>query len=172
MVGGTGMLLDAALSIARTSTEFTMVARTQRSLDRFREALGDSDEPVHTLAADWRKPDAFLDTLRSHVRLNGEPDLLVAWLHDPGLGTLIADAVCDPHHETIFVHICGSTTPSRQSLSAGEAFASHINYRRVILGFVEEHGARRWLTDEEICQGVLKAVATDQLEQVVGELDG
>lgn len=46
-----------------------------------------------------------------------------------------------------------------------------IRYRQVILGFVIEGGRSRWLTHQEISDGVLKAVHQDAAWSVVGTVE-
>jgi hypothetical protein len=43
--------------------------------------------------------------------------------------------------------------------------------RQVILGFQVENGRARWLTDDEISGGVLRAVRMDAIFSVIGQVD-
>ena len=47
----------------------------------------------------------------------------------------------------------------------------HIRYRQVLLGFVHDDGVSRWLTHEEICAGVLRAAAGDDVVTVAGQVE-
>ena len=60
---------------------------------------------------------------------------------------------------------------SRRSTGGILNVQEHIDYRRVILGFIETSGSRRWLTHHEICEGVISAVDGKAQEYVVEALD-
>ena len=47
----------------------------------------------------------------------------------------------------------------------------HIRYRQVLLGFMHQHGVSRWLTHEEICAGVVRAAAGDDVVTVAGQVE-
>ena len=168
IVGGTGMLEAASVELALRSSSLTMVARTKRSLARYQDLC--SHPHLHLIQTDWNDEELFLETIANHIARIGPPDLVVAWLHHNDLGPKLAEIVCNHSKKATFVQICGSMNP-RRSTDGNLNVQKHIDYRRVILGFIETSGSRRWLTHNEICEGVISAIDGKAQEYVVGDLD-
>lgn len=159
------MLSDAGVQLAAMSTEFTLVARTMESLENFRARV---ERPIHTLPADWNNRREFLKTLTNHFESVSTPDLTVAWLHDDELGPEIAGLISKIGRRGRFIQIRGSGAMSPEAESLAVRNLSNIEYEQVILGFMIENGASRWLTHAEICVGVMRAVEDSKAVSVVG----
>jgi hypothetical protein len=173
VIGGTGMLERASLELASQSSHFTMVASTRISLEGFESLARSKGSPVRSIRADWNDREQFLGVLEDQPNREGTPDLVVAWLHEIDLGPVLASKICRPDHSTVFLQVCGSMAPRSDTfLSFGnmDVYPS-IDYRLVILGFRQQGNTRRWLTHEEISDGVLKAVKSQTQISIVGELD-
>ena len=54
---------------------------------------------------------------------------------------------------------------------AGPASVAGVRYRRVVLGFVVEGTRSRWLTDDEISAGVVRALESGEDRTLVGVLE-
>ena len=166
------MLRQASVEIAKGSALFTAVARTSESLRALAHAIGDEPGREQSyVTLDWDQPDPFLHGLSQLARLD-PPSLVVAWLHDMKLGPRVAHALSKQGSRCEFFQIMGSAAGSPH----GDAAAvrnlvespSDLIYHQVILGFKREACSSRWLTDEEISQGVLDAISTKQPSYVVG----
>lgn len=88
VIGATGMLRQAAITIAKQSNRFTAVARTLASLKDLDRDLQPGERWL--LPLNWDQPELFLSSLEQHVQAIGRPTLVVAWLHDEPLGARIA----------------------------------------------------------------------------------
>lgn len=172
VIGGTGMLVDAAIELSGRYDELTMVARSQASLERFAGSVNPTSK-LRCVTSDWGDKEAFLGALSQLSDHHGPPDLVLAWLHDSELGPDCARALCRANHYTVFVQVCGSMTPrlGRWAEPSRQALHDSVTYRRVILGYTASGGARRWLTDAEICAGALRAIDEPRALTIVGELD-
>jgi len=174
VIGGTGMLLRATVAIAEHSRKHTGVARTPASLEALASRLSDrqNDLQQRYAALDWNQPERFVLELDRLVKEDGYPTLVLAWLHDMNLVPHVAAAVSIPEPHCDFFQIIGSSGGS----SHGHASAlreqveavSDIRYFQVILGFKREAGASRWLTNDEISNGVLEAIAKREACHIVG----
>ncbi|MDQ3444837.1 MAG: short-chain dehydrogenase [Pseudomonadota bacterium] len=125
------------------------------------------------LALDWNEPDQFLSSLQNHLAQTEPPDLVIAWIHDDELAIRSAASFPATNPTCRFFHVIGSATldPSSTAASFRQRLSrSNIAYRQVILGYIVENGAARWLTDEEISCGVLDAIAQSAPEFVVGTI--
>ena len=111
----------------------------------------------------WRSVDAF-----------GPIDLVVAWIHDvaPETPLILAESLAEASRQVQYFHVLGSAVanPNITLATEAEVFARIIgvSYHRVILGFRIESDGSRWLIDDEISSGILKAIAAGQPEYVVG----
>lgn len=172
IIGGTGMLLDAATSIARSARKSTFVARRAGSHCRLAQQLGEANG-YQLLLLDWTEPGTFLDALQSHLNRLPAPDLVLGWFHDPGLASLLA-ARLEVRSQCKFVHVIGSGSKNPADLATWSAAKftqlPQINYRQVLLGYVREGTASRWLTDTEICNGVLAAISLNAKRIIVGRI--
>ncbi len=174
-IGGTGMLRDASIALAARSERLTSVARAQASLDRLDDAPPRSTLH-HRLRLDWSDTDGFLDAIDGHVSGTEHPDLVLAWIHDDGVALRLALRLARRATPIRFIHVIGSASqdPVRVAERVLDGFhpPAHLAYRQVVIGSQRTGHGRRWLTDDEISQGVLEASGTDQATFVVGTVDG
>lgn len=167
------MLRRASVAIAKESLAFTAVARTSASLEALARDVGNGSTGGHSfLALDWDQQDQFVAALSKHFMQTKPPSLVIAWLHNVWLGPLIASAI--PRHASTceFFQVLGSAgrgplseaTPLRNEIEP----RSDLAYYQVILGFKREGSSSRWLTNDEISDGVLDAVSAKQPTHVIG----
>lgn len=171
-IGCTGMLFDASVVLSRQCRALTSVARTEASLTRLDAAIAGAGCAHHTLALDWSRPDAFIDTVADHVRVVGTPQLVLAWLHDDALGPHLAQAIAPCNERCAFFQVRGSTAAkpagSASSFLDGHDIPANLAYHQIILGFHADHSRPRWLRNDEICAGVLEAIAHPRPVSIVG----
>lgn len=172
LLGCTGMLRGAAISIARNSLMVTSVAR-RHSLESLDRDLASASVRHFMLALDWSDQERYLAGVVDHVRETDDPDLVVAWIHDDRVAlslvaSLAAEAIaCD------FFHVIGSSREDpldvavRVQAELGEL--GPVRYRQIILGAQKAVGGTRWLTDSEICSGALEAISRGRPTFVVGD---
>ena len=71
-----------------------------------------------------------------------------------------------------YLHVLGSAAddPSRPDPERRARFEAieGVSYQEVILGFMREGAASRWLTDDEIASGVLAAIDRPMPRQIIG----
>jgi NADPH:quinone reductase-like Zn-dependent oxidoreductase len=149
VVGGTGMLAGATRRLAARASALTLVARNPGPLAA---ELGAT--PV---ALDWSAPDA----LGGVAAIEGGFDLAIVWLHD-GASHLARpfETLLRPGGRVIRVHGSRSVDPE---VRAGREPDPRPDLQRqvVILGWLPDplaQDGQRWLTDDEICAGVLAAL--------------
>lgn len=162
MIGGTGMLAEAARAIARRAERLTLIARSPQDLAR---EIG-----VEALPMDWTRRESVREALAA-LRERDTPDLLVSWIHGSGLWCLPEfEALLASGARSLRVHGSAAGDP-RHGIKTDPAPPAHVLRQDVVLGWVDEPRGRRWLTDREISQGVLKAVGDPSLRaSIVGSL--
>lgn len=175
IIGGTGMLKEASIALASTTTTLSSVARTKRSLSALDSALGDLKVTRHQLQLDWSNPREFTSSLSTHVQRVGVPSLVVAWLHDDDLGIEVARCCSSAATRCDFFQVRGSSAaaPHAGASSFAQAFEAlpGINFHQVILGFKRTPTGSRWLTNAEISAGVLQAVKEAAPLSIVGVVE-
>jgi hypothetical protein len=168
VIGGTGMLREATIALARRSRLLTAVSHSRNALRDLGQALSGVPCERRLLSLDWEQSAEFVLALQRHVAA-GPPTLVVAWLHDPDLGPALAAALAHHSLQCHFFQVLGSDAadPAR----AGEtppANHGRLEYHRVVLGFHKTERESRWLTHAEISAGVLEAIALGLPSHVVG----
>jgi hypothetical protein len=149
MIGGTGMLADAARAIARRSERLVLIARSPQSLAR---QIG-----AEALPMDWTDRGSVANALAA-LKARDAADLMVSWIHGPGLWCLPEfEALLAEGGRSIRVHGSAAGDP-RNGIKTDPAPPVYVLRQDVVLGWINERGGRRWLTDPEICHGVLAAV--------------
>jgi hypothetical protein len=161
VVGGTGMLAGVVRGLVRAGCRTAVVARNASRITGV--AAGTRDpERVLAVPADYTRPDSLKAALDAALMSGERFATAVLWVHRPHRpvvrevvsGLLAADA--------LLVDVLGSAAldPSRERPPAPPSLPeSGVTYRQVVLGFTEGQGGSRWLTHQEISDGVLAAVA-------------
>lgn len=135
--------------------------------------LGENYEPI---SCDYRnREDLFLSIHRA-ISMHGPVDLVISWIHGAAheASSVVASAIASDGSTVPFIDVRGSAAsrpegePNRRR-QALEMF-SHVDYRRVVLGFQHHAAGTRWLTHDEICEGLWDAVALGRKDHIVGQV--
>jgi hypothetical protein len=158
IVGGTGMLAGATRVLAAQAARSVLVARNPAALAAEVGAEG--------AALDWTAADAAARI----ARLPGAFDLGILWLHDGAvaLARVFEDRLA-PGARVIRVHGARSMRPAVRAARDPDPRPG-LRRQVVILGWHPDPGApegQRWLTDAEVCAGVLAAVAHPALAALI-----
>ncbi|MFS0562128.1 hypothetical protein AB1K91_15430 [Terribacillus sp. 179-K 1B1 HS] len=164
VIGGTGMLQAAVLNWNEEGHEVTMIARTKESLLRVVKRAVHPD-CIHMIQTDYHQLDSFQNQLENL----SAPDIIVSWIHSSGKEAI--QAMCDLYgtlqKPISFFHIKGSKAHDPRHNYIPK-FAENIDYHEVILGFRITEDISRWLTNQEIADGVIQAVKHPQPRCIVG----
>ncbi|WP_281258669.1 short-chain dehydrogenase [Melghirimyces profundicolus] len=174
VVGGTGMIRDVSVFLAGKGYDVTVVARNHQRLNSLVNDTPSAEGSVHPAQVDYHDGDAFLKEMERAISTYGPIQLAVVWIHSTApeapykLASLLDQSIesCD------YFHIIGSSVadPSRDSTSGIEGFHrfKNLRYHEVILGFILENDGSRWLTHQEISQGVIDAIHSNRTTSIVG----
>ncbi|MFX4294709.1 hypothetical protein [Streptomyces bohaiensis] len=153
------MLAGVVRGLVSAGRRTAVVARSEA---RIRSLAAGTDEPAKVLAvpADYTRPET-LDTALSHVLTMSERfTAAVLWVHGshrPVVHGLLADRLLPG---ALLVDVLGSAAlaPSGSVLRRPPSAVRGAVYRAVVLGFTDSVYGTRWLTHEEISDGVLAAL--------------
>lgn len=175
VVGGTGMLREVTLELARRGFAVSVVARSRGPLCELARSACALAGTIHPVAVDYRSGSRLRAALVSAVKQRGPVTLVVSWIHSdaPEAARIILMSIASPSRQAVrYFDIRGMAwaDPSHESVRppTEPAIFQDVAYRCVVLGFVLELGRSRWLTDHEISSGVLSAVERDEPRHVVG----
>lgn len=164
IVGGSGMLAGLARTLCDHSDRVSVLARNEKRI----RAISGEIEPI---VCDYNNGVALSEALGQIET----PDLVVAWVHGraPLARRALAESVLA---EGRFVQVLGSAHgdpahPERLAEMKKTVEGLPIDYQVVVLGFVVERGKSRWLTNAEICDGVLAAIQSEQALSIVGTVE-
>lgn len=169
------MLQGVTLELVRRGYVVSVLARRADRLRALAQAARDLGGPVCPLAVDYRDTAALMRALERAVGDGGAISLAVVWVHRvaPEAPWAIARYVGTAARPGHYFHVLGSATedpsqPDRDCQTGSFRFFPNLRYHEVILGFVREPWGSRWLTDEEICRGVLTAIDRRSSRWIVG----
>jgi NAD(P)-dependent dehydrogenase (short-subunit alcohol dehydrogenase family) len=163
VIGGSGMLAGLVMSLAQRGRQVTVIARGTARLQR----LAGRHPNIRPLSLDYTDDPAF----DAAVRSLGPIPRCVAWMHDDGKNRAlrIARQVSD-----VYCEVLGSASadPAKlERLAEWRVLFEPLQapqLRLAVLGFVMEGGQSRWLTNDEISAGVLRALESADPVTIVG----
>jgi len=164
VVGGSGMLAGLCRRLARDGWQVSIVGRDRSKLTR---ATAGSPR-VHPISVDYEQLGPFTAALRSAAAERGPIVLAVCWIRSSAPQSLRATAdALTPSAQ--FFHVMGGQRSDASVAAIAELERRDgLEYRQVWLGVAIEHGRERWLTNDEISDGVYTAIATDSKRHLVG----
>ncbi|MEW6050419.1 MAG: short-chain dehydrogenase [Candidatus Zixiibacteriota bacterium] len=174
VVGGTGMLRKVVLHFARQGCWVSVVARTSESMTQLLAESRAATGQIDPIIVDYSNESALRLALADAVAARGPFRLAVIWIHSdsPRALVVVAETLGAQGSECNLFHIMGSCAadPSKHADQSALLFAgrTRLTYHSIVLGFKTDGVRSRWLTDEEICDGVIHAIETDAAEHVVG----
>jgi hypothetical protein len=167
VVGGTGMLAEAVRGLVARGWRVSVLARRATAFAR-------REPGVIPLDCDYNDPSSFGSTLDRARDGAGPIALAVGWFHSLGPASALAFRTGAKTEPGRFFHLLGSAVadparPDRLEKAARSADgAVNCLYRQLMLGFVLEGEAARWLTNAEISAGVLRAIDDDAPAMTLG----
>lgn len=176
-VGASGMLSDAAVTLAARGDELVIFARNEAKLTALVDRTQSLPGSIHWSSLDYRDVDLLRSTTRQWINALGAFDCVIAWIHStaPAAPMLIARLCVAANARLDFLHVLGSShvDPSKTRADTRGAFdAMGITYREAILGFITERGGRsRWLTHSEISDGVIAALDSTAPKTIIGQVE-
>jgi len=158
-IGTTGMLLSLTQTLLKQGHRVHAIARTRQSLDRCAEGLSpEQADRLSPYQADYTDEPGFGQLLNS---IPGPLESVICWIHSSGPRAL--DQIRTQFPEANVLRVCPHSTPMAQ--------AQATPHRCVILGSIRDSECSRWLTHDEISQGVLNAFESTNQVSVVGSIN-
>lgn len=173
VVGGTGMLRDAALALALRGGVVSVIAQSPDRLDALARDAALMGGRINPLSVDYGNDEQLALALFAARQDFGPIQLGVCWIHDdaPRALPIIAEALRGQSPPARLFNLVGSAAadPSLEKLpnTIAKDFPD-IAWRRLVLGFVMRGKSSKWLGHDQICKGTLDAIDHDWEESIVG----
>lgn len=156
--------------ISRTE-HLSLIGRNRDKLKR----LGPLSEQNHVkfISVDYHNTDHLQQTIRNFIRKFGAIDYLITWIHGSApkaIPTILKEISQFQDDEWRFFHVKGSST-NIDAIHQTIKVPNMCLYREVKLGFVIEENHSRWLTHDEICNGVMNAIIRDNVKTTIGTIE-
>lgn len=162
VIGGTGMLSGVCLGLAEAGWDVSVVGRTA---DKFKPLKQAYPRRILPLIGDYNSKE-FYGTIRSAVAEKGNFDLIVSWT--PNYRVL--EDICQMNAEAAafqLVHVKGSR---RYFKDEDIQLPQNCRQQIVYLGYKRENGQSRWLTHEEVSEGILECIKTGNKKSIIGQI--
>ncbi|MEK4356481.1 short-chain dehydrogenase [Paenibacillus sp. FSL M7-1455] len=168
VVGGSGMLAGASLWLADQGYTVSVIGRSRSKMEKLTEASPN----IIPLLMDYNDEESLTGGIRSSIAAHGAYNIVVAWIRGnyPKIIHAISNEIKSASdREWSLYHVTGS----RSNLDEIAKEIGDIPKRtvhQVKLGFVIEDEASRWLTHEEISNGVINCIKSGAKRTVIGTL--
>lgn len=171
VVGGTGMLSGVSLWLLEQGYHVSIIARNS---SRMKDLIEQTDLASHItpLLVDYSNYDELQKNVQETINENGAIDIVVAWIHStaPNALKIITKEISISESEWELFHVLGSNSDLNR-IKREVSMPTGCTYHQVQLGFVIEDSGSRWLTNEEISDGVIRAIKQRDKLKTIGQID-
>ena len=171
VIGGTGMLAKVSLWLVNEGYHVSVIGRNTHKM---KELIGLSKDEflITPILVDYRMDEELREQLKLSVKKNGQFDIVVAWVHSIGKNVLneISQGFSGTDYPWRLFHVLGSQS-NLETVKKQVIKDKNCLYSQVQLGFIIEGQTSRWLTNEEISNGVIKSIKEDKLVNLIGVLE-
>jgi hypothetical protein len=172
VIGGTGMLANVSLWLINEGYHVSVIGRNSKRMNKL-ISLSKDETFITPILVDYNHDYELREQLDISVKKNGQIDIVIAWIHTIGknvLKNVITEDFSGLNHPWRLLHVLGSDS-NLVDVKGHVTMETNCLYRQVQLGFVIEGETSRWLTNEEISNGVIESIKKDKLVNLVGVLE-
>lgn len=169
VIGGTGMLKKVSVWLCNQGFYVSVIGRNRDRLEGVKHACN-APENVTCISLDYHDSDILKQSIKGTIKQNGPITLVIAWIHTTAKKAL--QVICEEielHSKSYgLFHILGSSASRLERQKIG---SSSCDYHRILLGFILQGEHSRWLTHEEIAEGVIAGIQSKQSDCIIGTLE-
>lgn len=171
VIGGTGMLANTSLWLVGQGFHVSVIGRNEFRMGSVIHQSSDSSQ-ITPIIVDYCNIPLLQTKLRATIEQNGPIDLVIAWIHSYAgrtLESIVSEVSSCRNRPWKLFHILGSSA-NLSGIQENLNLPNSALYYQIQLGFIIENGHSRWLTNEEISQGVIDSIRQNRLITIVGTL--
>jgi len=168
VIGGSGMLAKASCWLANHYDRVSVVGRSQHKFNRITKR----NNNIIPILVDYYDQEQFRAQVRQSIADYGPYELVVAWIHshENQIIDIISEEIdMGSNDPWCLYHVLGSSS-SLDEIAREMKVAKSCEYHQVQLGFIIDNDRSRWLTHEEISDGVIHAIQSQASKYLVGTL--
>ncbi len=171
VIGGSGMLAKASIWLANQGYIVSVIGRDASKLEK----LCDQHQHIVPVSVDYTDEAACKEAMEHSIASRGAYNLVVAWIHggiassEAMVRLLQRELTSAEGAKWQLFHVIGSRADAKQYAQLLHPITD-CEYHQIQLGFVIENNGSRWLTNEEIADGVIECVRTKAVYHLVGTL--
>jgi NAD(P)-dependent dehydrogenase (short-subunit alcohol dehydrogenase family) len=174
VVGGTGILQKVSLFLASHDNVVTVVSRSQEDFERLQaQAVGLSGR-INPITVDYQEVDGLSRRIQESILAYGPVTLAVNWVQEQFMK--VSDVIAAILNATsplcrYFQILPGAElarVKERNYFESAFRNLERVLYRIIVLGFKREKGLKRQLNNEEISEGIIKALRDDSKSALIG----
>ena len=163
IIGGTGMLAGVSTFLAHKGSSVSVIGRTAAKFEQLK--AGSPPNTIFPIRVDFNSETLFSE-IEKAIAERGPFDLIISWT--PNYRAL--EQICQMNNQVTsfrLLHVKGS----RRYFEDEEiVIPENCSYEKVFLGFVVGGETSRWLTNDEIANGVIQQITSMGDERIVGQL--
>ncbi|SDY75180.1 short-chain dehydrogenase [Bacillus sp. 166amftsu] len=169
VIGGTGMLKKVSVWLCNQGFYVSVIGRDRDRLEGVKHACN-APGNVTCISLDYHDSDILKQSIKGAIKQNGPITLVIAWIHTTAKKAL--QVICEEielHSKSYgLFHILGSSASQLERQKIG---SSSCDYHRILLGFILQGEHSRWLSHEEIAEGVIAGIQSKQSDCIIGTLE-
>jgi NADPH:quinone reductase-like Zn-dependent oxidoreductase len=170
VIGGTGMLSKVSIWLAANGYHVSVIGRNQEKMQRLLSSA-ESYSHMTPVLVDYTNNEELAKQLRQIQKLNGNIDLVVAWVHANGENVIPCLTKCISNAEQWkLFHVNGSSA-KLDNIKKKMDVPKNVQYHQIQLGFILENGNSRWLLHDEISNGVIQAITEGEIKTIIGTIE-
>jgi len=169
VIGGTGMLKKVSMWLCDQGFHVSIIGRDEVKLENVKRASS-APKSITCLSLDYHDDDDVKVAIKDTIEKNGPITVVVAWIHASAghaLSLICNELELSSKTYSLF-HILGSKASRMNVQKIG---STQCSFHRIILGFILEGTHARWLTHDEIAEGVIKGIESKCTEWIVGRVE-
>lgn len=167
VIGGTGMLAKVSIWLSENGYHVSAIGRNPEKMQRL---LDQNPAQLTPVLVDYTNTKELAEQLQHVQQQNGPIHLVVAWIHSTGTRVIpcLTESLPRLQMWDLF-HVNGSSS-NLEDIKTKTAVPQYIGYHQILLGFKIESGSSRWLTHDEISDGVIEAIRENKSTQMIGTI--
>lgn len=166
IIGGTGMLKNVSIWFVDQDFTVSVIGRSEEKHLELKNSASNPDH-INSLRVDYNEQSSLGECVRNAVKEYGPISVVVSWTPSLSSLELVSKIVSEKSSEWKLFQVKGSRRYFEEDSLNVPAGCEH---RSVYLGFILVDDDSRWLTNEEISEGVIKSVKNDEEKAIVGTL--
>ena len=167
VIGGTGMLAKASVWLSENGYQVSVIGRNPEKMQRL---IVENPVRLTPVLVDYTSTKELAEQLVHIQQKNGPIHFVVAWIHSTGQQVIPCLTEFLPHSEPWKLFQVNGSSSNLQEMKAKTVVPPNVSFHQVLLGFKIESGKSRWLTHDEISDGVIKAIRENNSQLVIGTI--